>query len=223
MPSSDIKKWTIYKITNPIGQVYVGCTSSFHRRYNDYKALTNSIKKQRLLYNSLIVYGVDKHSIEVIEEFENTHLYAQGKEIFWIRTNVCNYNKWPEYNGLNLTNGGAGNKGMVITTEAKLKISNAGKGRKLSKEHIESIRRANKGKRYTLGIKSTQKAITARREARNKMRRPIIIYDLSLNIVKEYISVHEASHDMNIDKKNIYSVLCGGQKQSKGFIFKYKI
>jgi len=222
LPSSEMKEWTIYKITNPIGQVYVGCTAYFQRRFKAYKTLNSSVKKQRLLYNSLVTYGFNNHSIEVIEEFEDTHLYAEGKEIFWIRTNMCNYNKWPEKNGLNLTDGGIGSKGMTITAEARIKISNAGKGRKLSEEHIQSIKKANTGKKYTLGIKSTPKAIMARREARNKMRRPVTMYDLNLNIIKEYVSVHEAASEMSIDKRYIYSVLCGDQKQTKGFIFKYK-
>ena len=32
--------------------------------------------------------------------------YANGKEIFWIRSYMSNYSKWPEMRGLNLTDGG---------------------------------------------------------------------------------------------------------------------
>ena len=54
----------VYKITSPIGKVYIGSTSDYkrrmleHRRSNGHRKLTNSIKK----------YGWVSHSKEILEE-----------------------------------------------------------------------------------------------------------------------------------------------------------
>ncbi len=104
-----MKKFTIYKITNLQGCVYIGKTTDIvrrlrsHRNKNHYKnsPLTMSVKED----------GWNSHSVEVLEEFMSDECYADGKEIFWIRSYMSNRNKWPEHNGLNLTNGGSGCNG----------------------------------------------------------------------------------------------------------------
>ena len=55
----------IYKITNPKGKVYIGCTIDLKRRENNYK-----LKKcftQKLIYESILFYGWEEHKFEVIE------------------------------------------------------------------------------------------------------------------------------------------------------------
>lgn len=219
---SEIRAWTIYKITNPIGQVYIGCTNSFNKRILSYKRKLSCVKKQRLLYQSLEKYDFYQHNIVVLDEFSNSYLYAQGKEMFWIKTYMCNSNKWPDQNGLNLTDGGSGNIGSKLSKEHKEFLASLQRGKKRSPEHIERMRQANKGNKYTLGIKSTPEAIIARRIARNKMCRPVVQYNINGDFIKEFISVNEASKEIVMDKSNIYGVLCGILKSSRGFTFKYK-
>jgi len=113
--------WTIYKIVNPKGRIYVGMTNNYKKRMGDYRNL--NCRNQKLLFKSLNKYGLDNHIVSVIEEFRSTVSYCNGKEMFWIRTNMCNINKFPEQNGLNLTDGGCGRVGCKHSEETKRKLS----------------------------------------------------------------------------------------------------
>lgn len=55
----------------------------------------------------------------------------------------------------------------------------------------------------------------------NKRSKPIICFDLSGNILKEYGSKGDAARDLNISRGNITNVLRGKCQQESGFIFKY--
>jgi group I intron endonuclease len=113
--------WTIYKIVNPKGRVYVGMTNNFRKRMGDYKNL--NCGNQKLLFKSLNKYGFDNHEVSIIEQFKSTVSVCNGKEMFWIRTNMSNIYKFPEQNGLNLTDGGCGRVGCKHSEETKKKLS----------------------------------------------------------------------------------------------------
>lgn len=87
-------------------------------------------------------YGVDCWSFEVIEN-NNDKNYINEQEIYWI--NFYNTIK----NGYNICEGGlktSGMKGHQHTSEAKEKMRKAKLGKKLSKEHVNKISNALKGK-----------------------------------------------------------------------------
>lgn len=171
------KSWSIYKMTSPTNRVYIGLTSNVNKRKAAYRGL--DCKSQPLLIRSLEKYGFDSLNFEIIDSFDGTLSEARSKEIFWIRTNMSNYSKYPEMSGMNLTDGGQGtlgykrsdaqkeaisikNKGYKHTDEAKKKISEASKGnthsrgRKISAKHIEAFVRVNIGNKYNLGRKQSQ-------------------------------------------------------------------
>lgn len=56
----------------------------------------------------------------------------------------------------------------------------------------------------------------------NKLRKPIIQYDLNGNFIREYISISEASRQNNISTGNIQSCCKGKYAQAKGYIWRYK-
>lgn len=56
----------IYKISNPNGEIYIGKSMNIEKRWQSYKGLC--CKKQPLIYDSLLRYGVDKHIFEIVEE-----------------------------------------------------------------------------------------------------------------------------------------------------------
>lgn len=164
--TSTIHNWVIYKITNPEGAVYVGKTKDFKGRVSNYRNLSKSVVRQKLIYNSLCKYGYENHKIDVLEQFDSTLSYANGKEIFWIRSYMSNLRKWRDHNGLNLTNGGDGLvgvkfpnrvspfKGKKLSEESKKKISEYNKlnpvkpmlGKKHLDESKEKISKSKKGK-----------------------------------------------------------------------------
>lgn len=69
----------IYKITNPLGKVYIGQTVDYDRRVKSYKKFR--CKSQIKLYNSLLKYGVESHLFEFIEECDESKL--NQRERYW--------------------------------------------------------------------------------------------------------------------------------------------
>lgn len=114
---TDIIDWTVYKIISPTNRVYVGKTYNLEKRSMHYRL--NLCKSQTLLYRSLVKYGWDAHKLEIIEKINSTQSFVNGKEIFWIRSNMSNYSKWPEMRGLNLTDGGEGSIGRKMSDEQR--------------------------------------------------------------------------------------------------------
>jgi group I intron endonuclease len=121
----------IYKITNPKGKIYIGCTIDFKRRLSEYRRL--SISGQVKLYNSLVKYGFDNHIFETIEECSDDILHE--REIYWIKYFNC------IEEGLNIR---LGNRTGALTDSTKQKISEALKGRKVTWES-----KGPKGYKYT--------------------------------------------------------------------------
>lgn len=111
----------IYKITNPKGKIYIGCTIDFKRRLSEYRRLR--MAKQVKLYNSLVKYGYDNHKFEIIEECNDEVLHE--REIYFIKY----YNCIEE--GLNVR---LGNRTGALTEDTKQKISTALTGRKVTWE-----------------------------------------------------------------------------------------
>ena len=69
----------IYKITSPNGRIYVGQSKNIEKRIKCYKSL--NCKGQKLLYRSLLKYGVDKHKFEIIIECSELFPSLQNLEI----------------------------------------------------------------------------------------------------------------------------------------------
>lgn len=160
MNSNNItKEWVIYKITSPTNRIYIGKTGNFEKRFSDYKGL--HCKAQKLLYKSFLKHGFLNHKMEVIDSFISDNSYANGKEIFWIRSYMSNRSLYSKINGLNLTNGGEGTLGLKLSEEARLKMSILkkgkpayNKGKSMSKEQIEKLKKSHKGQiPYNKGIK----------------------------------------------------------------------
>lgn len=55
----------IYKITSPVGKVYIGQSKDFEKRFSDYRR--GRCPQQRKLFNSLYKYGFINHTIDIIE------------------------------------------------------------------------------------------------------------------------------------------------------------
>ncbi len=143
--NTDIYKWVIYRMVSPSNRVYIGITSDLKKRMSTYKS--NATSKQTLVYNSMKKYGFDNHVVDIIDTFEGTLRYANGKEIFWIRTYMSNRNKYPEQKGLNLTNGGDGMKGYKMSKESIEKSRQSKIGKKASDETKRRMSESRKGKK----------------------------------------------------------------------------
>lgn len=128
----------IYKITSPSNKIYIGQSGDdINERFYRYKHLF--CKSQPRLYNSLKKYGSKNHIFEVIEQCSKEQLLE--REIYW-KQYYLNELGWKMVLFCQTHDRGGGPR----SEETKQKIGLAHKGKKLSKEHIEIIRNANKGR-----------------------------------------------------------------------------
>lgn len=150
----------IYKITNPKGKIYIGCTIDFKRRLSEYRRL--GIVGQTKLYNSLIKYGYDNHKFEIIEECNDKILHE--REIYFIKYYDC------IEEGLNIR---LGNRTGALTEDTKKKISKALKGRKVTWDS-----KGPKGYKYTEEQKQKMRKPRINKWEREKLVLPQIVEEI---------------------------------------------
>jgi group I intron endonuclease len=226
----------IYKITNPKGKVYIGKTTNWEKRKYYYLSSWKWIKQQRKLYNSIVKYGIENHTLELFHTTTKTQLNKQ--EIYWINY----FNSVNE--GLNIKGGGQGGK---LNQETKDRISQSLMGKKQSKETIEKRSKAlkglkrseltkqlmsesAKGKVITWGDKISESKLAnpikhnleTKQKISKATSKPIIQFDKDYNIINEFPSAKEAQRFTNIKNDNISQCLRGNSKSAGGFIWKYK-
>ena len=183
----------IYKIANPKGLIYVGQSTDIERRWWGYKKLRKNEIGTKLFY-SLNKYKPENHVFEIIEECPIEQLTE--RETYW----TLQYNALHP-NGLVLQIGG---KHGYMTEESKSKMSLAKKG----KPNLKL-----KGFKYNEGSKKIMSL------AKNKA---VLQYDKNLNLIKEWISIKEASIHLSLNGPHISRVCRGIKKTAGGFIWKFK-
>lgn len=108
----------IYKITNVVNnKVYIGQSKDINKRWYSHRSELNGNKhNNEHLQNSWNKYGCDSFKFEIVELCEQSEL--NNKEIYWIDY----YDSSNPDLGYNLTKGGDGTLGRVVTEEEKMKI-----------------------------------------------------------------------------------------------------
>lgn len=244
--NQDIKDWAIYKITSPSNKVYIGKTSNLYNRYSNYKnfEVAKQVQKQRILYFSLKKYGFEAHKFEILDEFTSNSDYCSGKEMFWIRSYMANVCRYPELNGMNLTDGGEGNLGWKRPEESRLEIIRKNKGRKrseesrkrmsesmkgnkngcgkiLSEEHKQILSESGKKRKGDEGFKRKCKdrAIRMNREA----GKSVIYLNDKGDVLKEFDFIYEAASFFNVTENAVRRRIKGiGVSKKINAILKYR-
>lgn len=221
----------IYKISSPSGRVYIGQSVDIKRRLKSYRLCR--CKEQPILYRSILKYGWESHSFEVIHKCMPEALNALEKQY------VDFFNSFNSDNGMNLRDGGGScglmseeskikmgdsRRGKKHTEETKLRLSeihkkitkskewcnNISKGKKNpSKEVRERIGKSSIGRKAFLGRKHSQ-------EAKDKMRlskignpahnrRPVI--DINTGVV--YSCKKEAADCLSLKVRTLKAKLEG--------------
>ena len=111
----------IYKAHNKVnGKIYVGQTKK-----NVEQRILEHLKYTKNTYfsNALRKYGLQSFEISVIDVSENVEILNE-KEKYWIKFFNC---RAP--NGYNLTDGGEGSRGMIMSLTTRKKISKSHKGK----------------------------------------------------------------------------------------------
>ena len=187
----------IYKITSPSGRIYIGQSMNLERRINEYKKL-NNCKGQSKLYLSLIKYGAENHIYEIIELCDLKII--NERERFWQEYFEC------VTKGLNCILVKTSEKKMIVSDEVRKKMSESGKGKKQSKEHIQ--KRVNSKNGYVHS-----------EETKNKManKRNKLIIDLSNGIY--YKNIIEAAFALDIKKSTLQAMISGRFKNKTNLIY----
>lgn len=108
----------IYKITNPKGKIYIGSSNNIPRRMLFYKNL--HCKGQCKIYRSIIKYGWENHTFEIVELCSLENLRLKEHE-YGVLYDVLSDN------GLNLSIPKIGDSFIATSDETRTKISNAHK------------------------------------------------------------------------------------------------
>lgn len=108
----------IYKITSPTGRIYIGQSRDIFKRVETYRNVRCA--KQVRLYRSIIKHGWNAHVFKIIHICDSSEL--NDLEKYYIKFYDC----FNTPNGLNLTSGG---DSPIVSTETKIKIGLASKGR----------------------------------------------------------------------------------------------
>ena len=157
----------IYTIQNKHNnKIYVGKSSDPEDRWNKHIIYAKGGKEKypshfQYLHTSIAKHGVDQFTLQIIEEFEN-EIDCFEAEQFWIQF----FRSWSKDYGYNLTIGGEGASGRIVSEETKnkirikavgrlhseevkAKISEAGRLRTNSPETRIKISNSNKGRKTT--------------------------------------------------------------------------
>jgi group I intron endonuclease len=196
----------IYKIVNLINtKKYVGSTQSkCNLRWNCHKStLRRNLHGNRYLQNSWNKYGERNFQFEIVEEIkDSTNEQLIEKETVWKNTLKAEYNIAPIDRPLGTIN----------------------LGRKLTKEHIEKIRRGNLGKKLTeqhkqaislanTGIKNGMYGKT--REKNTKFAGCFVWEHLQYG--KETLSQMEMVKKYGLIAGNLYRVVVGQRHNHHGW------
>lgn len=214
----------IYKLTNPIGEVYIGESKNIDKRWSSYACL--DVKKQPKIYKSLLKYGWINHKKEKLEFIDDPEVRKQ-KEVQYIEL----YDSFN--NGLNSTKKNRGPSYLSI--ESRNKISKIHKGKKKpmtseklkgkpkplrTKEHCENLSKSLKGYKQTDQHKLNKSKAMKGKSVTSKY---VLQYDLQDNFIKEWSSAKSAClYYSNKDMNGVSACCLGKQKTAFKFKWKYK-
>jgi hypothetical protein len=139
---NDIKKYKIYALCEPCSKIirYIGLTGdSLKRRYYDHYKCSVNTKKSSWVKSKKII-GL-RPKLIIIENNLTLH-EAKSKEIYYI--------SYYKSLGLNLVNGTSGGDGLFNpSVEVRKKIGDAHRGKKISPEHINVLKKLGMNRIWT--------------------------------------------------------------------------
>lgn len=199
----------VYKIVNTTNnKEYVG--STIHglewRKRKHLRELKKQVHHNRHLQNAYNLLGGPEKFNFVILEVLPTSENLLAREDYWTKLLKPAYNIMREIKS---------HIGVKRSPETCRRISEALRGRKLSPEHIESMRKTLTGRKQPkeLAIKRTE-----------HQHKPILQLNQDGTLVKEWKSATEAEHSGMFRRKCIYRCLWKsyGRKTYKGCVWEYK-
>ena len=139
----------VYMITSPTGRIYVGSTTNIEKRWNSYKKY--KCKSQPKIYNSLIKHRAENHAFEIVWKGDISEMLKYETLTGW------GFNVLELYN-LNLTLPKLGDVYSCVSEETKTKIGKAHKGKILSKETRNKIKKSKENVSNETRLKMSKSA-----------------------------------------------------------------
>ena len=239
--SNEEKLYCVYMHTSPSGKSYIGmtCKRPPEARWsngNGYKS------GHPYFWKAICKYGWDNFEHQIL--FDGlTREQACEKE----KESIAMYNTTNPDMGYNMTAGGDGKTGYVMSEETKRKISEshigrftgennpnygnhkiAGEnnpfyGKKHSEENKKRMSELAKGRpSYMRGKHFSGDALQHMIDAQKKRRKPVLQFNLLGEFLNKFESPEDAAHDVN-GSRNVISGCCRGRtKTAYGYIWVYE-
>ena len=183
--------WSVYKHTTPSEKVYIGITS---QKPNERWRNGKGYKKSTYFNNAINKYDWDNIKHEIL--FNNfTEQMAKLME----QCLIALYSSFDRRFGYNMTLGGEGVLGKILSEETRKKLSEANKGKCLSEETKKKMSESKKGKYLSEGTK-----------------KKLSIKVICLTTNKIFDSIKIAAKFYNIKSTANICKCCKGKRKSAG-------
>lgn len=188
--------YKIYKLTNNINnKIYFGYTQqTLNKRFSGHIAEP----RDTIISRSIRKHGKEHFTMEQLFETEN-ETEAKVIEKFLIAHHQTNIIKYPNGNGMNMTDGGEGATGYKHSEEQKEKWSKERKGKNTGKENPK----------YRIPTKD------------NPQCKKVHQFTLDGKLIASFPSAKDAAIANNTYGANISKCCRGITKTTKGYIFSY--
>jgi len=226
----------IYIIKNILNnKIYIGSAINITRRWYRHKTDLNcKIHDNQKLQRAWNKYGKENFSFEILE-LVNDKTKLIEREQFYLDSILFASLDIKKFSlmGYNINPTAYSSLGRAHTEETKKKIGDGNRGKIVSDEARENLRKShlgqvawNKGLEYTEEQKVNFSSAQKKRfkEQGHHNQKIVIQYSITDDFIKEWKSVAEAAKSLGIDKSNICSV-CNGKNRYKstgGYKWKYK-
>lgn len=226
----------VYKITNIVNnKVYIGSSFNIKQRWNRHlNELRQNIHHSSKLQRSFNIHGKESFIFEIIEECDKNIIIE--REQYWINSYdsyhsgynemiVVNYPMLGKNHSIKTKNKmSEAHKGKVLSKETKEKLRDLNLGKKISQETKKKISKALKGK-YTKE-KNSMWGKSMSQDVKNKLievnNKKIVQYNKNGDFIKKWGSISECAKTLNLDNSSITKVCRGKLKTTGNFTFKYE-
>lgn len=205
-----MNSFCVYKITNLINdKIYIGKTNNLEYRWRNHLISSRKDSPIYPIHRAIKKYGKEKFSITIIESDSLEELIFE-REKFWITYYKTNIIKYGDEFGYNLTDGGEGSAGHIMSEEGKEKLRqfNLGKKYSLETKKIQSLQRQGENNNLS---KLTDKEVAEIKGSKLTTKELEIKFKISRSVIQKIRSNKLWSHidpiiDNNILEKPQYNV-----------------
>jgi len=137
----------MYELIFPSGKSYIGVTSQTPiQRFNKHVSTSKHAEKPNIVHKAIKKYGADSVIVKTLAFANMKYLYSLE-----IRAILAFSTKQPR--GYNLTDGGEGTIGRIVSAKTLTRMSEAQKGKKIPPETRKKISAALKGRPKSKGAR----------------------------------------------------------------------